>query len=98
VYDPTKHGGRDFKNRNISPVYFSERKYFKSIFIEEPESELFELLKKEEFNKKLIPNFSVSMVVSQHNEIDKFKPILEDSAKKIGLILSKKKHNNLKNR
>ena len=56
------------------------------------------VLKKKNLTKKLIPNFSVSMVVSQHNEVDNYKPILEDSAKKIGLILSKKKHNNLKNR
>ena len=41
------------------------------------------------------PTFKVNTIVSGHNNVDKYKTILEDSAQKVGLILSKKKVKNL---
>ena len=64
----------------------------------EKEADDFKKNELETWTKKLVvasPTFKVNTIVSAHNNVDKYKTILEDSAQKVGLILSKKKVKNL---
>ena len=77
---------------------FSDRNYFKSVFIsgddmvkEEAEQRQREI---DEFNKKVVVEnkvFKVNTIVSESNNVDKYREIRQDPVKKVGLRLSSKK-------
>lgn len=67
------------------------------------DKELFEYKKREleNFTSKVVvesTQFKVNTIISYNNNLDKYKPILEDSAKKVGIILGQKKFKTLTKR
>lgn len=104
-YIPAEHGGLDFLTKIKNKETFSERKYFKSVFIsgDDMVKEEAEVKKREidEFNRKIVVAdkvFKVNTIISESNGKDKFNNIRQDPVKKTGLRLSTKKVKYLKER
>jgi hypothetical protein len=105
AYDPAEHGGLDFRSPNKKYPPFSQPDYFKSVFVAggDAEKEYEDYLKAERdaWEKKVVvanKNFKVNKIVGKHNHLDKYKPILQEDAQKLGLVLSKKKLKSLTSR
>ena len=105
AYDPAEHGGLDFRSPNKKYPPFSSPDYFKSVFVAggDAEKEYEDYLKaeKDKWEEKVVvdsKNFKVNTIVPKHNNLDKFKPILQDQAKKMGLVMGKKKLKTLTSR
>lgn len=100
TYDPKDHAGLDFHTQFKTPTTFSPRAYFKSVFVSggdaEKELEDYKKLQLEKFAKKVVVDsllFKVNTIVKGGRNNDssaKYKSMLDDTAKKQGLLLSKK--------
>ena len=73
----------DFFTSVKSPRYFSDNKFFNSVFVAggdaEKELEDYRKSELEKWTKKLVvesPTFKVNTIVSAHSNVDKYKTIL----------------------
>jgi hypothetical protein len=73
----------DFFTSVKSPRYFSDKKFFNSVFVAggdaEKELEDYRKSELEKWTKKLVvasPTFKVNTIVSAHSNVDKYKTIL----------------------
>jgi hypothetical protein len=103
VYDPSHHGGRDFRLKIPSINTFSSGDYFKTVFTGNEAAEQEARLKKEQdyFEKTMVVDskvFKVNTMTKKTHLVDKFTSILEDAALKKGLQLTQKQVNVLKDK